>query len=91
MAAAGKAGRHPDREPIASRVDVCQAAEVAGRAARAGRRDGPGADSQAPFGVCLPLVPEEESMAKVSWNKTWGIKMRKKSRRKKGKNVATKK
>jgi hypothetical protein len=30
-------------------------------------------------------------MAKVSWNKTWGIKMRKKSRGKKGKNKATKK
>jgi len=25
-------------------------------------------------------------MAKVSWNRTWSIKMRKKSRRKKGKN-----
>ena len=30
-------------------------------------------------------------MAKVSWNRTWSIKMRKKSRRKKGKNRATKK
>jgi len=30
-------------------------------------------------------------MAKVSWNKTWSIKMRKKSRRKKGKNRSTKK
>jgi hypothetical protein len=28
-------------------------------------------------------------MAKVSWNKTWSIKMRKKSRRKKGKNRNT--
>lgn len=30
-------------------------------------------------------------MAKVSWNKTWSIKMRKKSRRKKGKNRSAKK
>ncbi len=30
-------------------------------------------------------------MAKVSWNKTWGIKMRKKSRGKKGKNRTGKK
>jgi hypothetical protein len=30
-------------------------------------------------------------MAKVSWNRTWSIKMRKKSRRKKGKNRTGKK
>ena len=30
-------------------------------------------------------------MAKVSWNRTWGITMRKKSRRKKGKNRTAKK
>jgi hypothetical protein len=30
-------------------------------------------------------------MAKVSWNKTWSIKMRKKSRGKKGKNRTKKK
>ena len=30
-------------------------------------------------------------MAKVSWNRTWSIKMRKKSRRKKGKNRTMKK
>jgi hypothetical protein len=30
-------------------------------------------------------------MAKVSWNRTWSIKMRKKSRRKKGKNRTAKK
>jgi hypothetical protein len=30
-------------------------------------------------------------MAKVSWNRTWSIKMRKKNRRKKGKNRIAKK
>jgi len=39
----------------------------------------------------LPPVSKEELMAKVSWNRTWSIKMRKKSRGKKGKNRTKKK
>jgi hypothetical protein len=34
---------------------------------------------------------QEDIMAKVSWNRTWSIKMRKKSRGKKGKNRNRKK
>jgi hypothetical protein len=34
---------------------------------------------------------QEGLMAKVSWNKTWSLKMRKKSRGKKGKNRSKKK
>jgi len=39
----------------------------------------------------MPHVTKRGTMAKVSWNRTWSIKMRKKSRGKKGKNRNRKK
>jgi hypothetical protein len=41
--------------------------------------------------VVFGVEQEGDCMAKVSWNKTWSVKMRKKSRGKKGKNRKGKK
>jgi hypothetical protein len=58
-----------------------------GSRATTGGNAPPGGDARGPFIVGFgPLFARRISMAKVSWNKTWALKMRKKSRGKKGKN-----